>query len=195
MNARGRAGSGSAHARLSSRSRSVHSASLGVLVRRFEGRVPEGDYAVRLLQTLTAGACTPSGTGGGEWHAASGNSNGWQQWSINLADYAGKTVEISIAYVSDWSVQNLGVFIDDVTLPNGTSTSFESGLEGWTVTGPPAGSGDNANNWIVTDASGFPVGASITTPDTIMMGYGFEGIGTPAARNAVMARVLDHLLD
>jgi hypothetical protein len=146
-------------------------------------------------QTRAAdGTCTPTGTSGA-WHAASGNSNGWQQWSINLSAYAGKTVEISIAYVSDWAVQNLGVFIDDVTLPDGTSTSFESGLEGWTVSGPPAGSGDNANDWIVTDASGFPVGASITTPDTIMMGYGFEGIGTPAARNAVMARVLDHLLD
>ena len=31
--------------------------------------------------------------------------------------YAGKTVEISIAYATDWAVQNLGVFIDDVTLP------------------------------------------------------------------------------
>jgi hypothetical protein len=27
------------------------------------------------------------------------------------------------------------------------------------------------------------------------MGYGFEGIATPAARNAVMDRVLGHLLD
>jgi hypothetical protein len=82
-----------------------------------------------------------------------------------------------------------------VTLPDGTSTSFETGLEGWEVTGPPEGSGPNANNWTVTDASGFPVGASITTPNSLFMGFGFEGISTQAERNAVMGRILDHLLD
>ena len=92
-------------------------------------------------------------------------------------------------------MQNLGVFLDDVTLPDGTSTSFETGLDGWTVSGPPAGSGPNANNWIRTDAAGFPVGASISTPDSILMGFGFEGISTQASRNAVMGRVLGHLLD
>ena len=115
-------------------------------------------------QTLNDGqppTCSPTGTSG-EWNAASGNSNGWEQWSINLDEYAGQTVEISIAYVSDWATQGLGVFIDDVTLPDGTSTSFETGLDGWTVSGPPEGSGANANNFEVTDAGGFPVGASIT---------------------------------
>ena len=34
------------------------------------------------------------------------------------------------------------------------STSFESGLEGWTVSGPPAGSDPNPNDWIVDDAVG-----------------------------------------
>ena len=137
--------------------------------------------------------CSPTGTTGA-WHAASGNSNGWQQWSIDLGAYAGKTVELSISLASDWATQNLGVFLDDVTLPDGTSTSFESGLEGWTVSGPPPGSGTNANDFIVTNADGFPVGASISTPDTLVMGYGFEGISTQAERNVVMERVLDHLL-
>ena len=144
--------------------------------------------------TAAAGTCTATGTSGA-WNAASGNSAGWQQWRINLNAYAGRTVEISIAYASDWAVQNLGVFLDDVTLPDGTSTSFEAGLDGWQVTGPPAGSGPNANNWTRTDAAGFPVGASISTPDSILMGFGFEGISTQASRNAVMGRVLDHLLD
>ena len=92
-------------------------------------------------------------------------------------------------------MQQLGVFLDDVTLPDGTSTSFEGGLDGWKVTGPPAGSGPNANNWIRTDATGFPVGSSISTPDSILMGFGFEGISTQASRSAVMGRSLDHLLD
>ena len=64
---------------------------------------------------------------------------GWQQWSIDLSAYAGKTVEISIAYASDWASQGIGVFLDDITLPDGTSTSFETGLDGWAITGPAAG--------------------------------------------------------
>jgi Zinc carboxypeptidase len=161
---------------------------------------PEGWFELHPFlehyQTFNAGeppTCSASGTTG-DWNAASGNSNGWQQWSIDLDAYAGKTVEISLAYISDWSVQGLGVFLDDVTLPDGTSTSFESGLDGWQVTGPPEGSGANANNWTVTDAGGFPVGASITTPDSLLMGYGFEGVSTKPERNAVMARALSHLL-
>jgi len=146
------------------------------------------------LNPTSPPTCSPTGTSG-EWNAASGNSNGWQQWTIDLGDYAGETVQISIAYVSDWATQGLGVFIDDVTLPDGTSTSFETGLEGWTVSGPPEGSGANANDFEVITAGGFPVGASITTPDSILMGYGVEGISTAAARNAVMNRVLAHLLD
>ena len=66
-------------------------------------------------QTLTA-ACTATGTTGA-WNAASGNSAGWQQWSIDLSAYAGETVEISIAYASDWATQGIGVFLDDITLP------------------------------------------------------------------------------
>ena len=107
---------------------------------------PEGWFELhphlQHYQTLNAdGTCSPTGTGGGEWHAASGNSNGWQEWRIDLQRYAGQTVEISIAYVSDWSAQNLGVFLDDFTLPDGTTGSFENGLEGWTIGGPAEGSG------------------------------------------------------
>jgi hypothetical protein len=145
-------------------------------------------------QTLNAdGTCSPTGTTG-EWHAASGNSGGWQEWSIDLSQWSGQTVEVSIAYASDWAIQNLGAFIDDVTLPDGTTTSFETGLDGWTVTGPPEGSGPNANDWIVTDAAGFPVGASITTEDSILMGFGFEGISRRETQTAVMDRVVDYLL-
>lgn len=154
---------------------------------------PQLDY----YQTLDVGAgtCSPTGTGGGEWHASSGNSGGWQEWSVDLSDWSGETVEVSIAYASDWSVQNLGAFVDDVTLPDGTSTSFETDLGGWEVTGPPPGSGPNANNWIRTDAAGFPVGSSITTQDSILMGFGLEGVSGADDRAEVMGRAIDYLLD
>ena len=138
--------------------------------------------------------CTPTGTTG-QWNAASGNSGGWQEWSVDLARWAGSSAEVSITYASDWGTQNLGTFVDDVTLPDGTSTSFESGLDGWSVPGAPTGSAANGNDWIVTSASGFPVGAGITTPDSLLLGFGFEGIATPAERNEVMGRALEHLLD
>jgi hypothetical protein len=118
----------------------------------------------------------------------------WQRWSVDLSRWAGQSVEISIAYASDWATQNLGVFIDDVTLPDGTTTSFETGLDGWTVSGPPPGSGANANDWIRTDASGFPVGASISTPDSELMGFGLEGSRRRRHANAVMRGLVDYLL-
>ena len=91
-------------------------------------------------------------------------------------------------------MQGLGAFVDDVTLSTGETTSFETGLDGWTVTGPPAGSSPNTNNWTRTTAAGFPEGAVVATPDTLYMGFGIEGIATPAARNEVMRRSLEYLL-
>ena len=49
----------------------------------------------------------------------------WEQWSIDLSRYAGRQVEVSISYVSDWSVQGLGVFVDDTAVSTGATTSFE----------------------------------------------------------------------
>jgi bacillopeptidase F (M6 metalloprotease family) len=145
-------------------------------------------------QTQTGpSTCDPTGTTG-EWNAASGNSGGWEQWSVDLSAYAGKQVEVSIAYVSDWSVQGLGVFIDDTVVSTGETTSFEDGLGGWTVTGPPPGSGPNGNNFTRTTAAGFPEGAAITTEDSIYLGFGLEGIATPQARNAVLGRAMTYLL-
>ncbi len=145
-------------------------------------------------QTLNSdNSCSPTGTTG-VWNAASGRSQGWEQWSIDLGAYAGKQVEVSIAYASDWSFQGLGTFVDDITLPTGESTSFETDLGGWTVTGPPPGSSPNSNNFARTTAGGFPEGAVVATPDTLYAGFGLEGISTPAARNEVMRRSMDYLL-
>jgi hypothetical protein len=142
------------------------------------------------------GTCSPTGSTG-EWWAASGNSGGWQEWEVDLAEWAGKQVEVSIAYASDWSVQGLGVFVDDVaiTTPAGTtSTSFETGLDGWAVTGSPPGSAPNSNDFVRTDARGFPEGAAITTDDTLYLGFGLEGVRGASARATLMDRAMDYLL-
>ena len=146
-------------------------------------------------QTQTGpSTCNPTGTTGA-WNAASGNSGGWQQWSIDLSAYAGKDVEISIAYASDWATQGLGVFVDDIEVSTGEgTTSFEAGLDGWTATGPPPGSAPNPNNFIRTTAAGFPEGAVVATDDTLYFGFGFEGISGTATRNAVMHNAMSYLL-
>jgi Zinc carboxypeptidase len=145
-------------------------------------------------QVGTSG-CTSVGTTG-EWNAASGNSGGWQQWQVDLGDYAGGQVEISIAYASDWATQGLGVFIDDIVVSTGQgSTSFEGAdTGGWQVTGPPPGSAPNANNFVFTDATGFPEGAAITTADSIYLGFGLEAVTGADTRAEVMGRAMDYLL-
>jgi hypothetical protein len=138
--------------------------------------------------------CSPTGTTG-VWNAATGNSGGWEQWSVDLSAYAGQQVEVSIAYASDWAVQGLGAFIDDTTISTGETTSFEDDLGGWAVTGSAPGSAPNGNDFIRTTAAGFPEGAAITTPNrTVYFGFGLEGIAGPDNRAAVMGRVMDFLL-
>jgi len=137
--------------------------------------------------------CSPTGTTG-SWNAASGSSNGWQQWSVDLSAYAGKQVEVSIAYVSDWATQGLGMFVDDTAVSTGATTSFEDGLGGWAVTGPAPGSAPNPNNFVRTTAGGFPEGAAITTDDTIYFGFGLEGIAGAPSRATVMGRAMSYLL-
>jgi hypothetical protein len=97
------------------------------------------------------GTCSPAGTSG-DWWAASGTSDGYELWAVDLSAYAGSDVEVSISYASDDVVQLSGLFVDDVTVSTGVgSTSFEDDgdtLDGWTVPGAPEGSEPNPNDWI-----------------------------------------------
>ena len=123
-----------------------------------------------LLHYLTLPAaegepCTPSGTTG-QWWAATGSSDGYENWDVDLSAYAGGPVEVSITYVSDFTIQRPGVYIDDVVVSTGQgSTSFEDDgdtYDGWTVPGPPPGSPANANDWTVGPTfTGGAIGPSV----------------------------------
>ena len=146
-------------------------------------------------QTLNADdTCTPTGTTG-VWNAASGNSSGWEQWSIDLVRLRGQAGR-GLDRVRERLVDAGARRVRRRHRPSRPARPRPSrtGLGGWTVSGPPAGSAPNANDWIATTSDGFPEGAVISTPDTIYLGFGFEGISTPAARNAVMRRSIDYLL-
>ncbi|WBB46654.1 M14 family zinc carboxypeptidase [Verrucosispora sp. WMMA2044] len=138
--------------------------------------------------------CSPTGSTG-QWHAATGTSNGWKEFVADLSGYAGGQVEVSISYASDWATQGLGLFIDDtrVVVDGATvaETSFETDLGGWTVAGPPTGSTPAANDWSRSQQA-FEEGSAVVTPDTVYLGFGLEGLA-PAARDELVARSLTHL--
>jgi hypothetical protein len=102
------------------------------------------------------GGCRPRGTTG-RWWAVSGDSNGWEQWRIDLARYAGRTIELALSHATDGFNSASGAYVDDVTIEAGPvavapgSTSFENDgdtLDGWRVTGPPKGSPENPADWL-----------------------------------------------
>ena len=146
-------------------------------------------------QTLNPdGTCSPTGTTG-TWNAATGASAGSEEWAVDLSAYAGKQVELSISYVSDWGFQGLGVFLDDVTVTVGTTvtdTSFEADLGGWTVAGPPEGSAPNATDWARSQLA-YEEGAVTTTMDTIYTGFGLEGLSAEERADFV-DRSMEYLL-
>jgi hypothetical protein len=141
-------------------------------------------------------ACNPTGTTGA-WHATTGGSDGIEEWSIDLSAYAGSQIEVSISYATDWGTGDLGVFLDDVTVTvDGaavSATSFEDGLGDWTVLGAPEGSVANQNDWQRVGVL-FEIASIVATDDTLLFGFGFEGIETADQRNEVMRRSLVHLL-
>ena len=141
--------------------------------------------------------CDPTGTSGA-WNSSSGRSEGWENWSIDLSAYAGSKIEVSITYVSDYAVQGVGVFVDDIVSGFGDgTTSFEDDgtpFDGWKVPGAPKSSPGNPNDWKQTGSLGFEEGAIVSTPDTLYFGFGLEGISDAADRNDVMTRSLDYLL-
>lgn len=100
-------------------------------------------------------SCAPRGTSG-EWNAASGTSDGWESWALDLSDYPAD-VELSFASVSDEGVQGAGVFLDDVRTQIGPgSTSFEQGTAGWAAASPPPGSPVLENDWIAGTTADAP---------------------------------------
>ena len=148
------------------------------------------------------GTCTSTGTTG-QWNAANGSSSGWQQWQVDLGAFAGKQVEVSITSLSDWGFQQFpGVFVDDIATSTGEgNTSFEDDadpMDGWTIPGAPQDPGGieepNRNDWVRRGGLGIKEGSVVRTPDTLYMGFGFEGILGTGPRNDAMERAVDYLL-
>jgi len=153
---------------------------------------PEGwvDEVHPFLAHYMDADCNPTGTTG-SWNAFTGNGGGWHQVDMDLSAYAGKNVELYISYASDWSVQALGTFVDDIELSGYPAEDFEAGMGMWTASVAP-GSGA-FNNWVRITGAGFPEGPAIRADDSVYLGFGFEAIDTAENRAAVMDRVMKYL--
>src|SRR5215212_5342489 len=144
--------------------------------------------------------CDPTGTTGA-WNASTGNSAGWQNWSIDLSAYRGKQVELSIVFATDWGTRVVpGVMIDDTTITAGSNvsqTSFETqgGLGGWSIPGPHPGSpSENVTDWIQSERIPFEDAAVTVTRFGTLFGFGLEGVNGAGNRAVLMDRILDQLL-
>ncbi|MFB7086755.1 M14 family zinc carboxypeptidase [Streptomyces sp. NPDC056296] len=142
--------------------------------------------------TLSDDGCTATGTTG-QWNSLTGSSGGWRQVEFDLSAYAGKSVEVSIAYVTDPGSGGRGVLADEASLVvGGTATEtegFETALGAWEVSGPPAGSPAVLKDWARTGTL-FQTYGAVTTDDTVLLGFGLEHLTEPAARAALLRQAL-----
>jgi hypothetical protein len=147
--------------------------------------------------TVAASGCTATGSSG-SWNALTGSSGGWKQLEFDLSAYAGKSVEVSIGYVSDPAFGGHGVLADETSLVvGGTATGtegFETSLGAWKASGPPAGSPAVRKDWARTGALFQSYGA-VSTDDTVLLGFGLEHITAAADRKALIGKALDSLDD
>ena len=139
--------------------------------------------------------CEPQGTTG-DWHAFTGSSGGWTDWTVDLSQYAGKKIDMRLSVITDWGTLGLGTWIDDLRLSDGNTTIESNDFEtntgaGWTIGPPPAGTDNPTNGWNRRTKE-FQEGGVVTTNDTLYTGFGFEGINE-SARNEFMKRTLTHL--
>ncbi|MFJ3170178.1 M14 family zinc carboxypeptidase [Streptomyces roseus] len=145
--------------------------------------------------TVGSGACTASGTSG-RWNSFTGSSGGWKQVAFDLSAYAGKTVEVSLSYVSDGGSGGRGLFADDARVSLGGADQavegFETSLGAWTAQGAPAGSPVIPGEW-VRSGELFKSYASVTTRDTVLLGFGLEHLPAATDRAVLVGKALKSL--
>ncbi len=150
-------------------------------------------YLTRADPNTPGSLCTAGGSTG-QWHRLTGSSGGWQQVQFDLSGYVGRQVEVAVSYVTDPASGGVGVFVDDTRLTVGGTTTaegFETGLGAWTVPGAPDGSAGNTSDFRRAQTL---VGSSISTPDSVLFGFGLEQVADPGERAALLGRAVHSLI-
>ncbi|MGW6742911.1 M14 family zinc carboxypeptidase [Streptomyces sp. NPDC055025] len=147
--------------------------------------------------TLGNDGCTSTGTSGA-WNSLTGSSNGWQQVVFDLSAYAGTKAELSLSYITDPGSGGRGVFADDARLAVGgveqASEGFETSLGAWTTPGAPEGSPAVEGDWARSQEL-FRSYASVTTRDTVLLGFGLEHVLDAGERATLLGKALGALRD
>ncbi|MFG3187120.1 M14 family metallopeptidase [Streptomyces nigra] len=145
--------------------------------------------------TQSPQGCSATGSSG-SWNALTGASAGWRQVEFDLSAYAGKSVEISLSYVSDPGFGGRGVLADQASLVVGGTAveteGFETSLGAWSVTGPPPGSPAVLKDWARTGTL-FQTFGAVTTRDTVLLGFGLEHLPSAADRTALIRKAFSSL--
>ncbi|MFH9662693.1 M14 family zinc carboxypeptidase [Streptomyces sp. NPDC017248] len=140
--------------------------------------------------TLAGNSCAASGTTG-SWNSLTGRSAGWQRVDFDLSAYAGKSVEVSLAYITDPGSGGHGVLADDASLVVGGTAreteGFETSLGAWRAAGPPPGSPAVLKDWTRTGTL-FRTYGAVTTDDTVLLGFGLEQLTSAADRTALLRK-------
>jgi hypothetical protein len=121
-----------------------------------------------------------------ELHPADGDSEGYEEWDVDLTAWAGMEVDIAIAYVQDPGWGGVGVAVDDVrVVRDGTvvdAEGFENGFGAW-----------QADGFARHDAP-IAEGLGIATNRTILWGFGLENVVGADARTRLLGAALERLL-
>ncbi|RVU22090.1 zinc carboxypeptidase [Streptomyces antnestii] len=150
-----------------------------------------------LKRYLTPGStgCKATGTSG-SWHSFTGASDGWKPVTFDLSGYAGRTVEVSLSYVTDPGSGGHGVLADNASVTVGGTAreteGFESSFGAWKVAGPPPGSPVVTKDWARAGEL-FRTYGAISTKNTVLLGFGLEHVTTPAQRSVIVGRALASL--
>jgi hypothetical protein len=147
-----------------------------------------------LRHYLGGANCAAAGTSG-TWNSFTGSSDGWDQVAFDLSAYKGKSVEVSISYVTDPGGGGVGAFVDDTRVvidATTTADGFEGATSTWAVGAAPAGSPPNGG---VFQIGGQLVNffAGTSTDDTLLLGFGLEQVAAPADRTKLVKQALSGL--
>ncbi|MET1041881.1 MAG: hypothetical protein ABWZ90_12645 [Acidimicrobiales bacterium] len=103
---------------------------------------------------------------------------------------------MKISYVTDGAVAGIGAFVDDTRVTTNTGELDADGFEGatslWTIESEPEGSPPNTGNFRFAGAL-VVAAASVTTADSVLLGYGIEQLASPADQADVLGRIMQYL--
>jgi bacillopeptidase F (M6 metalloprotease family) len=88
-------------------------------------------------QILTTPSCTKDNPSGNSYGCGyNGTSDGWREEKVDLSEFAGLNVLLRFEYITDPSVNGVGLLLDDISIPAiNYSTNFEKDDGGWKSAG------------------------------------------------------------